>query len=150
MKLALLFLVTLLSCFSGLAQTNQVVFVCEHGSAKSIIAAAYFNKLASERNIPWHAVARGTHPDAEISPKTKALLVEDGLLDNSIVPQQFSQGDVDASNRVILFTALPGNILGKNKVTLWLDIQGVNDDFRRLKNDIVTRITPVLDSLAKR
>lgn len=27
----------------------RIVFVCEHGAAKSVIAAAYFNKLAAER-----------------------------------------------------------------------------------------------------
>ena len=27
----------------------RIVFVCGHGAAKSVIAAAYFNKLAAER-----------------------------------------------------------------------------------------------------
>jgi hypothetical protein len=31
-------------------QSNPtIVFVCEHGAAKSVIAAAYFNKLAQEK-----------------------------------------------------------------------------------------------------
>ena len=35
----------------------HIVFVCEHGAAKSIIAAAYFNKLAREMSIDSRAVA---------------------------------------------------------------------------------------------
>ena len=32
---------------SGAAPTDpQIVFVCEHGAAKSLVATAYFNKLA--------------------------------------------------------------------------------------------------------
>lgn len=30
------------------AGNETVVFVCEHGAAKSVIATAYFNKLAAE------------------------------------------------------------------------------------------------------
>jgi len=41
-------------------QGSVVVFVCEHGSAKNVIAAAYFNKLAKEQNLKMQAVSRGT------------------------------------------------------------------------------------------
>jgi protein-tyrosine-phosphatase len=150
MRSNVLLFVLLFSCTSGIAQTNQVVFVCEHGSAKSVIAAAYFNKLASERNLPWRAVARGTHPDLEISPKTKKLLEQDSLFDSTFKPQLLSQGDVDGAKKVYMFTTLPDNIHNRNKVDYWRDINAVNEDFQRLKKDIVDRITPVLDSLAKR
>ena len=42
---------------------NTVLFVCEHGAAKSVIAAAYFNQLASEKNLDVRAIERGTNPD---------------------------------------------------------------------------------------
>ena len=32
--------------------TQTVVFVCEHGAAKSVIATTCFNKLAAERAVP--------------------------------------------------------------------------------------------------
>jgi hypothetical protein len=35
-----------------------VVFVCEHGAAKSVIATAYFNKLARDRGLPYRATFR--------------------------------------------------------------------------------------------
>lgn len=150
MRLNLLLFGSLFSWVSGVAQTNQIVFVCEHGSAKSVIATAYFNKIARERNLPWRAIARGTHPDSEISPKTKQLLKEDGLLDTSLKPQLLSQGDVDSAKKVYMFTTLPDNIHDRNNVAYWRGINAVNDDFRQLKNDIIERIKPVLDSLAQR
>ncbi len=45
---------------------RMVVFVCEHGSAKSVIAAAFFDKLARERGLTLRAVARGTQPVAKV------------------------------------------------------------------------------------
>lgn len=132
------------------AQTKTIVFVCEHGSAKSVIAATYFNKLAKEKNIPWQAVARGTDPDLEISPKTKILLASEGLLDSTFIPQRISQSDVDLSKRVILFYPLPETIQSGDKSVNWLEIQAVNEDFQRLKDDIVSKLTPLIDSLARR
>jgi hypothetical protein len=37
---------------------RTVTFVCEHGVAKSVIAAAHFNRLAAAANLNYRAVAR--------------------------------------------------------------------------------------------
>jgi len=37
-----------------------IVFVCEHGSAKSLAAASFFERLAKERGMAIRAVSRGT------------------------------------------------------------------------------------------
>ena len=58
----------------SLVSSPQVVFVCEHGAAKSIMAAAHFNQLAEKRRLPHRAVARGTHPDPAFSSKAVAGL----------------------------------------------------------------------------
>ncbi|HEY5826628.1 MAG TPA: hypothetical protein VIT44_19810 [Cyclobacteriaceae bacterium] len=129
------------------AQTNKIVFVCEHGSAKSVIAATYFNKLAKENNLPWEAVARGTSPDQSISPKTKQLLVEDNLFDENFVPKKLSQEDVNAAKQVILFYELPKTIQSKDNVQSWQEVQAKNEDFKKLRDDIVLKITPLIDSL---
>ena len=132
------------------AQTKKIVFVCEHGSAKSVIAATYFNKLAKEKNLSWEAVARGTDPDTVISPKTKQLLVEDDLFDKNFVPRKLSQLDVNDAQRVVLFYTLPESIKGKNNVEYWKGIDAVNGDFVKLRNDIVNKITPLVDSLSQK
>lgn len=48
-------------------QRPQIVFVCEHGAALSVVAAAYFNKLAQDRHLNLHATARGTTPQKDIA-----------------------------------------------------------------------------------
>ena len=53
----------------GSTPTPNVVFVCEHGAAKSVIATAYFNKIAAERGLPYRAQFRGTDPQAALSVK---------------------------------------------------------------------------------
>jgi arsenate reductase (thioredoxin) len=52
------------SLSKGPVQTHdsQVLFVCEHGNVKSLMAASYFNQLARERRLPFQAVSRGSPP----------------------------------------------------------------------------------------
>ncbi len=90
MKTSALIIVSIIFSVSCNAQLKKIVFVCEHGSAKSVIAAAYFNKLVKEKNLPYEAVARGTDPDTVISPKTKQLLIQENLFDKNFVPQRLS------------------------------------------------------------
>lgn len=58
---------------------STVVFVCPHGAAKSVIAAAYFNQMSVERGLPNRAVARGTEPGDALSQTAVNGLVADGL-----------------------------------------------------------------------
>ena len=50
-------------------ETTQVVFVCLHGAAKSVIAASIFDRLAASRGLDVRATFAGTEPDSEIPPK---------------------------------------------------------------------------------
>jgi len=88
-------------------QSSVIVFVCEHGAAKSIVAAAYFTKLASEMGLDLQAVARGTSPDEELSPQAIQGLLEDGLTSTESTPQRLTQVDIQSAQRVITFCELP-------------------------------------------
>jgi arsenate reductase (thioredoxin) len=59
--------------------TDTVLFLCPHGAAKSVLAAALFQRLAEERRLPLGAVCAGTEPDPEIAPHIRALIVQEGL-----------------------------------------------------------------------
>jgi arsenate reductase (thioredoxin) len=36
---------------------KEILFLCQHGGAKSVIAASHFNRLATERGLPFVAAA---------------------------------------------------------------------------------------------
>jgi hypothetical protein len=42
------------------ANAPQVLFICPHGAAKSVMASAYFQKLARERGLNVRVDAAGT------------------------------------------------------------------------------------------
>lgn len=54
--------------------SRSVLFVCLHGAAKSVLAAADFERLAAERGLDLVADSAGTEPDPEIAPGVVAAL----------------------------------------------------------------------------
>src|SRR3954470_16410308 len=72
---------------------KTIVFVCEHGSAKSVIAAARFNDLAEKKGIPYIATARGINPDKEIPPYVRTGLMRENLAIKDGQPRPFAKQD---------------------------------------------------------
>src|SRR5258708_17175780 len=58
---------------------RTILFVCEHGAARSTIAAAYFNKIAMETRLNFQAIFRGTTPQDTLTAGTKLGLIKDGF-----------------------------------------------------------------------
>ena len=121
-----------------------IVFVCEHGAAKSVIAAAYFNKLAQEKNLNAHAIARGTHPDLEVSPKAITGLKEDGLGPTERVPQQLSRADVQSAQRIISFCELPAEYQAKVSIERWDGVPPVSEGYQKARDSILEHINQLL------
>ena len=59
--------------------TRNIVFVCPHGAAKSVMAAAYFRQLADQQGLDYQASCAGTEPDAVVAPHVANLLQSEGV-----------------------------------------------------------------------
>ena len=125
---------------------DLILFVCEHGAAKSILAAAYFNKMAAERGLNVRAVARGTHPDQELSPKTVEGLERDGLHPTETTPQKLTPAEVESAQRIISFCELPAGYPYQVPLEQWNDIPPVSENYETARDAIIRRINPLLDS----
>jgi len=65
---------------------TTIVFVCLHGSVKSQMAAAHFNRIASERGLPFTAISRGIEVDTSIPTRIRDGLNLDGLARLTTIP----------------------------------------------------------------
>lgn len=126
---------------------KTVLFVCEHGSAKSIVAAAHFNRLAAERGLDLRAVSRGTDPDREIHPAAMGGLRVDDLQPQS-EPRLLSPLDLEAAHTVIAFSALRPEFQASVTVQVWT-VPSVSQDYEASRNSIVDCIGRLLEDLAQ-
>jgi len=125
-------------------QNRLIVFVCEHGAAKSIIAATYFNKLASARNLDVRAIARGTNPDQELSTKTIDGLHQDALTPTESIPQKLTDEEIESAQRIISFCELPEEYQGKVSIEQWDNIPPVSENYEIARDAILEKLNTML------
>jgi arsenate reductase len=128
-------------------QAPIIVFVCEHGSAKSVVAAAHFNKLVRERNLNLRAISRGTNPDKELPEGTIKGLKADGLKVDGNKPRKLSKADVAGATRVIAFCKIPEAYARITPVEQWENIPPMSEDYNKFRDIIVERIKHLLEEL---
>lgn len=125
---------------------GTVLFVCEHGSAKSVVAAAHFNQLAAARGLPFRAISRGTVPDAEVAPAAVEGLRGDGLTPVDPVPAKLEQVDLDSAVRVVRFCALPPYLKARSPIEQW-EVPPVSSEYAASRDAMLQRIERLLSEL---
>lgn len=128
----------------------EVVFVCEHGSVKSLVAMEQFNRETHERGLPYHAVARGIAPERVVPEAVRAGLRADGFETSDFVPQLLTSSDVDHAVLVVSFDQDISKVTaGKVRYLTWDNLPGVLADYPRGRAAIVARINLLVDELAR-
>ena len=144
---SVLFLALVHAGGQGQTQRPSIVFVCEHGAAKSVIATAYFNKLAAERGLPYRATFRGTSPQDDLSVRAVAGLKADGLVIPSGKPALMSDADVsDATHIFAIGCTLPERAVRSGKAADWSDVPD-DQGYGPMRDAIVRHVRQLLDDL---
>ena len=131
-------------------EPTEVVFVCEHGSVKSLVAMEQFNRKARERGLPYHAVARGIAPERAVPEAVRAGLRADGFETSDFVPQLLTSSDVDHAVLVVSFDQdITRVTAGKVRYLAWDNLPGVLADYPRGRAAIVAQIDSLVDELAR-
>ena len=147
--LSLALIVAALTTVSGQVGHEKIVFVCEHGAAKSVIAAAYFNKIAAERGLPDRAIYRGASPQAELSVNALKGLKEDGMTLPTAKPSPISQGDVAAATHIFAIgCTLPSHAAASGKADSWDDVPE-NQGYAAQRDAIRKHVEQLIDQLQK-
>src|SRR5262245_266106 len=125
-----------------------VVFVCEHGAAKSVVATAYFNKLAAERGLPYRATFRGTTPQDNLSVRAVEGLKSDGVAVPSGKPTAIADSDVAGATHIFAIgCTLPDNARRSGKAGDWADVPD-DQGYGPMRDAIVRHVKRLLDELA--
>jgi arsenate reductase len=131
-------------------ESPRVVFVCEHGSVKSLIAMEYFNRRVQERGLAYRAVARGTAPEPIVPSSVRDGLRTAGFDVSHIVPRLFEVSDVEDASLVVSFDQDIAKIVdGKARHLAWDDLPGVLADYARGRDEIVRHVDALVDDLAR-
>lgn len=112
------------------AMHRQVVFVCEHGNVKSLMAASYFNQLAEQQGLPFRALSRGSAPDSSA---------------------KIGAAEAAAAERVVTIgTELPDDARADPKrVEHWNDVPPVSSDSAAARASLETHVADLIERLRR-
>ena len=127
---------------------SRVLFVCLHGAAKSVVAAAHFRRLASARGLALDAVATGTEPDAELGPGAVKGLAGEGLRATPDRPRPVTLHDLETATRVVSFGCDVTPSKGQ-QVDQW-DVPNISDGYAPARDRIVANVERLVSELAGR
>jgi hypothetical protein len=126
-----------------------VVFVCEHGSVKSLVAAVYFNRRAKDRGLAYQAIARGVAPEPRVPAPVRDGLERDGFRVDDFEPQLLGVSDTARASLVVSFDQDVKRSVGTARYLKWDGLPGVLADYPRGRDAIVKRVDALLDELAR-
>ena len=131
-----------------MGSVRTVVFVCQHGAAKSVLAAALLERLAAEQGLPLRALARGTEPEPQVAPPVVAGLLANGIDVTAWQPRPVTPGDLAQAWRVVSFGPNLSHIgPAGTLVEVWDDIPTVADDLQAAQEAIADRLSTLLQDL---
>ena len=151
---------SLAAAVSGAVAANQqatptdpplrVLFLCPHGAAKSVMGAAYLQKLAAERGLRVQVDARGTEPDAAVSPAVAQLLRDHGYAVPIEAPTAVTATDTAGADIVVsLGCKLDGFPVPRRALRHW-DVPGPGDNLTASSEAIRQHVRDLVDELLKR
>ncbi len=124
---------------------RAVVFVCLHGSAKSLIAAEHFCRLAAQRGVDARATSAGTDPDSEIPPHVIEGLLAEGIDVRGRRPRQATRQELANASHVVSFGCDLGDAAPRGlTVERWDDVPPVSENFKAARDAIVARLPRLL------
>lgn len=135
------------------AEMGDVLFVCQHGNVKSVMAASYFNRLAVERGMPYRASARGSQVDTpEVPAAIATKLRAEGFEVNAYRAAPATAADLQAAKRIVLIeTSLPSaSVDSASKAERWDDVPPASIDYSAASAALRAHIEKLLDELGNR
>jgi len=128
--------------------SKSVLFVCPHNAAKSVIAVAYFRRLAAEAGLDLVADSAGTEPDEAVWPSVVELLHRDGVEVDGRRPRRLTADDLAGAELVVAMgCALPAELGRPRRAEAWddlplasVDLVAARDAVRRRVEDLVVRL----------
>jgi arsenate reductase len=131
---------------------TQVLFMCPHGAAKSVLASAYFTQLARERGLRVRVEAAGADPDPVVAASVREHLARQGYPSPIGAPRRVTAADLTEADIVISLGCDVGTLPGPVRGTLrqWDDVPGPSEHLAEADAAIRARVLALIDELASR
>ena len=132
------------------APSGSVLFVCEHGTVKSLLAKLMFEDYAREVGLDMVAVSRGTKADSAVPSWMARALAADHFELGSWQPALLRATDLERPSYVVSFD-VPTAATAAARVPReqWDGLPSVSGDYAKGRDAIKVRVHRLVDSLKR-
>jgi arsenate reductase (thioredoxin) len=122
-------------------------FLCPHNAAKSVIAAAYFERLSAERGPTLRATSAGTDPDPGVSPGIAGALLAEGIDVRAHRPRRVTAEELARASRVVSLGCDLGDLAPPGLVIEhWDDVPSPSADLTGARAVIAAHVRRLVDA----
>jgi protein-tyrosine-phosphatase len=126
--------------------TRQILFLCPHSAAKSVMAAAYFTSLTP--GTDFVAACAGTEPDDQIAPHVAELLSEKDIDFAPYQPRRVTAEDLDSAFRIVSLGCTPDELeLPAERIEMWADVPAPSQNINGAWDVITTHVQQLVAEL---
>ena len=132
----------------GPRSSKPVLFVCEHGTVRSLLAKVLFEEYAAAVGLKMSAVSRGTRADSLVPPWMLQGLAADHVELGFWRPQTLRPDDLTNAAYVVSFDLPAGATAGsRGPRAYWDSLPSVSRDYAKGRDAIKVRVHQLVDSL---
>jgi arsenate reductase len=103
---------------------KEILFLCQHGGAKSVIAASHFNRLATESGLPFVAAAAAAEDPYDAVPTPVAdHLQREGFDVRDLEPHHVAPAEIERAAKIITIGC---DVAGAHE--RWDDVPAASED----------------------
>ena len=129
---------------------TNVLFLCPHGAAKSVLASAYFQRLAKERGLEVRVDSAGTDPDPAVGAAVADHLTQNGYPIPVSKPRRVTVDDMQKADVVVsLGCDLKDVPPGRGKLLTWNDVPGPSENFAGATETIRKHAEALVEELVR-
>lgn len=129
---------------------KTVLFVCEHGTVKSLLAKILVDEYARQSGLRMQAVSRGTHVDSVTPDWMVQALAKDHVNLGAWHPQGLRAEDLATAAFVVSFDVPREATAGTHAPrSQWDSVPSVTQNFERGREAIKARVHQLVDSLKR-
>ncbi len=128
--------------------TATILFVCPHGAAKSVMAAAYFQQLADQHHLDYQALCGGTDPDAVVAPRVADLLRSEGVAFSTQPPRKPTADELESAERIISLGCTDIELgVTADRVEHWDDVPAPSQNFTGSRDAIFAHVESLINTI---
>lgn len=130
-------------------QVKDILFLCPHAAAKSVLAMTYFADLAKKAGLDISVRNAGTEPDPILNPAVGEYLLKEGFDLTGFIPGLLTDDHLRRADMIVSIGCIePSEAPAGADFRDWSDVPQLSEEFQVSRDKIHTHVVALVEELS--